>query len=776
MFEYIDREYDVLVVGVGPAGSSVARHCAEKGLKTLAVEKRQEIGSPKRCGEGLSRSAAERMEIKVDNSWISKVVKGASIYAPNGKKITADFDGPEGWIIERKMLDKYLAKLAVQAGARVLTKTEVIGARRNGNRLAVKLRSGNETLEIGCKILVACDGIESRLPRMMGIDTTLPLSEIASCAQFEMTNVSIDPDRIELYFGNAIAPGGYCLTPDTEIITKNTLKPISDVKIGEEVFTMKGWVPASAISIREYDGEIITITPFMFNNEVRLTPGHLVYIWNKKDGFAWKKAKEIIKGRRGNHRDGDYLILPIPKEKRITHIKIQDYVKGIVKDGKTYPIGRNQFGAEFAYKHGIKNNLEITEKLMEFFGYYVSEGNTNSNGIIISNTDKNIINRVEEIGEETFGFEASLWKNKKTSGEKTCVQVHFASKILKQLFESLFGRGCHNKHIPHFFFGLDDELKIAFLKGLFRGDGNKEKKSKREDEHLNLTTTSKRMLYDLWMFLSTINIAGSVGRIKKKNAYRLRIYGKQLKKLDTIFGECKYGELKNSRSFVKEGFLFMGVRSLRREKYTGKVYDIQSNGSFCPGFIVHNCWIFPKGKDSANVGIGVRKPFSKRSAISYLRDFIREREALRKGSTIEANSGGVPVGGFLRSMVADNFVVVGDAAHQVNPIHGGGIAEAYVAGRMASETIAKAIKANDYSKAKLAEYERRWWKERGERLKRILKLRHVVENLKDDELNWLAEYLNGDELVGFARASGFKRLALILMKKPRLVTMARKLL
>jgi digeranylgeranylglycerophospholipid reductase len=186
-------------------------------------------------------------------------------------------------------------------------------------------------------------------------------------------------------------------------------------------------------------------------------------------------------------------------------------------------------------------------------------------------------------------------------------------------------------------------------------------------------------------------------------------------------------------------------------------------------------WIFPKGKDTANVGIGVRKPFSKKSAVRYLRDFVNSRESLKKGSVIEVNSGGVPVGKFLDKMVDDNFMVVGDAAHQVNPIHGGGIAESYVAGKIASDVIVKASKTGDFSKASLSEYERRWWKERGDKLKKVLKLRHVVESLNDDELNWLAEYLKGDDLVDFARASGLKKLALILMKKPRLVSLARKL-
>ena len=152
------------------------------------------------------------------------------------------------------------------------------------------------------------------------------------------------------------------------------------------------------------------------------------------------------------------------------------------------------------------------------------------------------------------------------------------------------------------------------------------------------------------------------------------------------------------------------------------------------------------------------------------------RPEIREGSVLEVNSGGVPVGGFLEDSVADNLMIVGDAAHQVNPIHGGGIPESYMAGRIAAEVAAEAVKAGDFSKGFLKRYDSIWMEKRGKALKKILKLREVMESLSDDDLNWLAEYLQGEDLVDLSRSSGFARLAKILMKKPKLVLLARKLL
>jgi digeranylgeranylglycerophospholipid reductase len=79
-----DLSTDVLVVGAGPAGSMTAKWAAKSGARVLMIEKRQEIGSPVRCGEGMSKSWIEEVGIK-PGRWINLEVEGARIFAPNGK-------------------------------------------------------------------------------------------------------------------------------------------------------------------------------------------------------------------------------------------------------------------------------------------------------------------------------------------------------------------------------------------------------------------------------------------------------------------------------------------------------------------------------------------------------------------------------------------------------------------------------------------------------------------------------------------------------------------
>ncbi|MFQ6056790.1 MAG: NAD(P)/FAD-dependent oxidoreductase, partial [Methanosarcinales archaeon] len=137
-------------------------------------------------------------------------------------------------------------------------------------------------------------------------------------------------------------------------------------------------------------------------------------------------------------------------------------------------------------------------------------------------------------------------------------------------------------------------------------------------------------------------------------------------------------------------------------------------------------WIFPKGKDKANVGLGVIP--REKTPKYYLDKFIQSKPEIRKGSILRVNGGCVPVGGFLENMVDNGFLICGEAAHHVNPIHGGGIKEAIISGQLAGDVI---IQANDFSKESLEPFNKKWWEIRGYHLRKVEKLREVIERLND---------------------------------------------
>jgi digeranylgeranylglycerophospholipid reductase len=185
-------------------------------------------------------------------------------------------------------------------------------------------------------------------------------------------------------------------------------------------------------------------------------------------------------------------------------------------------------------------------------------------------------------------------------------------------------------------------------------------------------------------------------------------------------------------------------------------------------------WVFPKGEHRANVGLGII-PADKKPGV-YLQEFFKLHPEIAKGSIIEVNAGCVPVGGLVKDMVAGGFVLCGEAANHVNPIHGGGIKEAIVSGQMAADVITECLKKNDVSKRALSKFNDVWWQERGDHLKRVEKLRETLEKLSDHDLNDLVDALKPEDIIEFARGAKLSVLAKVLMRKPRLIGIAKHLL
>ncbi len=206
-------ETDILVIGAGPAGSSAAKHAALKGAKVLMIDKKSEIGSPKRCAEGVSKEGLKILGIEPNNRWVAKELSGVRLISPNGTSVWLNDERvklPEaGYILERKIFDKHMAMDAARAGAQIMVKTIATGLRRSEDSIIVNVEHMDQSFEIKAKIVIGADGPESRVGRWAGLKTTLKPKDMESCAQFEMAGVEMeDPNSIEFYFGS-VAPGGY---------------------------------------------------------------------------------------------------------------------------------------------------------------------------------------------------------------------------------------------------------------------------------------------------------------------------------------------------------------------------------------------------------------------------------------------------------------------------------------------------------------------------------------------------------------------------------------
>lgn len=202
------NEYDIIIVGAGPAGSVAARYAAEAGVSVLMLEKDRDIGYPVRCGEAISKKSLEEF-ITPDNRWIVASINKFALVAPDDKEVVIEFK-ETGYVLERRIFDYELANIAAKAGAEILTRAYVTGLLFDGDKVAgVKYDYRGEQKTAKAKNVIAADGVESRVGRWAGIKTAIDFRDMESCVQVTAAGLDINDDTCYFYFGRNVAPEGY---------------------------------------------------------------------------------------------------------------------------------------------------------------------------------------------------------------------------------------------------------------------------------------------------------------------------------------------------------------------------------------------------------------------------------------------------------------------------------------------------------------------------------------------------------------------------------------
>lgn len=200
--------YDLIIVGAGPAGSIAARSAAEKGISVLLLEKDRDVGYPVRCGEAVSKAGVAEF-ITPDNKWIASEISKFSLISPDESEVILEFKDT-GYILERRIFDYELARDAARAGAEIQTRTYVNGLLFNNNRVAgVKYIFEGTQREVNSSVVIAADGVESRVGRWAGLQTHIDFRQMESCSQVTLSSIQINSDTCYFYFGKDVAPEGY---------------------------------------------------------------------------------------------------------------------------------------------------------------------------------------------------------------------------------------------------------------------------------------------------------------------------------------------------------------------------------------------------------------------------------------------------------------------------------------------------------------------------------------------------------------------------------------
>ncbi len=130
------KNYDVIIVGGGPAGSTCAQRLVEKGWKTLVVDKAR-FPRVKLCAGWITPPVLTLLGIDPEDYQRSHTLEdfyGFNIWRLNGRETKASYDTPVSYGIVRSELDEFLLR---RSGAEVLEGVSVDSIQRTAEGVVV---------------------------------------------------------------------------------------------------------------------------------------------------------------------------------------------------------------------------------------------------------------------------------------------------------------------------------------------------------------------------------------------------------------------------------------------------------------------------------------------------------------------------------------------------------------------------------------------------------------------------------------------------------------
>lgn len=198
LFANWPEEFDVIVVGGGPAGSTAARRAAQKGASVLLIDAAT-FPRSKPCGGAVSEQALTYLDFPLEEHIVQAEVYGARVHFA-GNAVEARKTHRIAVLTSRIELDSYLLKMAAEAGVLVVQGERV--ARVSQNDTCVVVATSHR--EFKSKYLIGADGAQGFISKT--IRPKLPKNQFAVAYEGDISCKSQPPsllsnDLIDIYFG-----------------------------------------------------------------------------------------------------------------------------------------------------------------------------------------------------------------------------------------------------------------------------------------------------------------------------------------------------------------------------------------------------------------------------------------------------------------------------------------------------------------------------------------------------------------------------------------------
>ncbi|RLF37203.1 MAG: hypothetical protein DRM99_01055 [Thermoplasmata archaeon] len=194
-------EYDTVIVGGGPTGGFTAAKIAEKNYKVAIFERNKKTGVPMNCAGLVTPRVFNLLKNIPQDKIIQNKIKGANIHSPSDEILSIGGNQVHALVINRTVFDQEIIKKAKEQKADLYLNNTVLSLQKKQDFVEIKT---SKNINVKCKILIGADGPFSKTRDRFILHNP---KEFLHGIGAEVSNTCLNPDYVEIFLDNRIAPG-----------------------------------------------------------------------------------------------------------------------------------------------------------------------------------------------------------------------------------------------------------------------------------------------------------------------------------------------------------------------------------------------------------------------------------------------------------------------------------------------------------------------------------------------------------------------------------------
>jgi len=198
---------DIACIGGGPASAFASLEILRLGKNIEIFEKDRSIGMPVSCAGLISVSGFKKLGIEVPDECIQHKVKGSIFYSPAGYNFEVKRNQDQAYVVDRAKFDKFLIDQVQEQGGKIHLNNKITSlVKERGKIVGLMVQEGNISRKINTKVVIDGEGVKAKFIKEAGLKPP-NRSRIVPAVQYDMNNLRLDEDYVEIYLGRKIAPG-----------------------------------------------------------------------------------------------------------------------------------------------------------------------------------------------------------------------------------------------------------------------------------------------------------------------------------------------------------------------------------------------------------------------------------------------------------------------------------------------------------------------------------------------------------------------------------------